>query len=176
MQGKAKTILKGRLRKINHFGNGNNIRSEEVRTLDSDARGRSIMNSEGFSIRGLNPTRVQGLRVPHGGPQIFGAVGIPNLANLLLVFAWLRKIIYWKDLDNHNSRDTWSAASLPRHRLLGRPSLYAQTYRSTHDYATERENKQSNERGGTPNPTLPNNLKFRTRKRKQAKKKEGALN
>ena len=88
------------------------------------------MSSEDFSIRRLDPARAHGVSVPHGSPQIFGARGIPNLANLSLALAWQRKIMDWKDPDNHNGRTTKSAASSPQLGLLNRPSLYAQADRT----------------------------------------------
>ena len=94
MQRKAETSLKGHLKEADHLENGNNIRREEIRTPDSDAEKRPITSSEGFGVRRLNPTRGHGIRVPNGGPQIFGAIGIPNLTNLPLALAWRRKIIY----------------------------------------------------------------------------------
>ena len=81
---KAEIILKGCLKEANHLGNGNNIRREKIRTLDSDVGMRSITSSEGFSVRRLNPARPHDIRVPHDGPQIFGPIGMPNLANLPL--------------------------------------------------------------------------------------------
>ena len=83
VQRKAKTILNGRVKEVDHLGNENNIRHEEIRTPDLDAGGRSISSSEGFSVRGLNLTRAHDLRVPHDDLQIFRATGIPNLVNLV---------------------------------------------------------------------------------------------
>ena len=79
MQREAETILKGRLKEVDHLGNGNNIRREKIRTPDSDTGRRSITSSEGFSARRLNPARAHDIRVPHGSPQIFGAIGCDAL-------------------------------------------------------------------------------------------------
>ena len=128
-KGKRRPFSKSRLKEADHLGNGNNIRREKIRTLDSNTRRRSITSSEGFSIRRLNLARAHGIRVPHGKPQIFGATRIPNLANLPLALAWRRKITYWKDPNSHSNRTTESAASSPRLRLLSRHSLYTQAYR-----------------------------------------------
>ena len=120
------TALKGRLKEVDHLGNGNNIRCEKIRTPDADTRRRSITSGEGFSIRRLNSARAHGIHVPHGSPQIFEATRIPNLANLPLALARRRKITYWKDAGNHSSRTTKFATSSPLLRLLSRPSLYVQ--------------------------------------------------
>ena len=64
------------------------------------------MSSEGFNVRRLNSARAHDIRVPHGDPKKFKAIGIPNLANLLLALAWRRKITYWKDLGNDSGMTT----------------------------------------------------------------------
>ena len=97
------------------------------------------MSSEDFSVRKLDPARAHGVRIAHSSPQIFGAIGIPNFANLSLDLVGKRKITDWKDPENHSGRTIESVASSPRLGLLNRPSLYAQAHRtrrprgSTHD-------------------------------------------
>ena len=44
----AEIVLKGLLKEVDHLGNGDNIRHEKVRTLDSDTKRRSITSSERF--------------------------------------------------------------------------------------------------------------------------------
>ena len=83
----AETVFKVRFKEADHLGNGNNIQREKVKTPDSDTRRRSITSSEGFSVRTLNPARAHGVRIPHSNPQIFRAIRIPNLANILLTLA-----------------------------------------------------------------------------------------
>ena len=57
MQREAETVLKGRLKEADHFGNGNNIRREKVRTPDTDIGRRSITSSVCFIIRRLNSAK-----------------------------------------------------------------------------------------------------------------------
>ena len=130
MQREAEAILKGRLKEVDHLGDGHHIRREKIKTPDSDTGRGSVTSSKSFSKRRLNSARAHGIRIPHGSPQIFGATGIHNLANLLLAIAWRRKITYWKDLGNHNDRTTEPAARLPRLRILSRlPSMRRPTER-----------------------------------------------
>ena len=87
VQGEAKTILKGRLKKVNHLRNMDDVRGENVWALNMDTNRRPITSGKNFCIGRLDPTRAHNIRTPHGSPKLFKFGGIPDLANPLFTLA-----------------------------------------------------------------------------------------
>ena len=117
------------------------------------------MGSKSFSKRRLNLARAHSIRVPHGSPQVFGAIGIPNLANLLLALVWRRKITRRtpattaKGLPSQppGHADLESSASLPfMHRPMEREDL-----EEPRMIKRRRERMNKTMREARPQPNMP---------------------